>query len=263
LACSSVPESRKCYTTEERTVVFEQLVSSTTKLQNIVFSIFGITNPGSTGGQTSELSVYIVSSLNRQVYAAGEKSFRFTIQTPPLMLNMTYVNVDDLRTSSQAVYSFGFNTIASTLPIAGAIWIDWPNEYIDLFVRSDYSCSYDNTVLKGSPSCDFKLNTGRKRTEITGHTNALTAPSEEVRLIIRDLPTLQQSGTSPQYSIATYDATNKVILERSYPSSSIIDTLDFINGQAQVSVRDVVKISVYRGTYSKYINIELDRAASN
>jgi hypothetical protein len=146
-------------------------------------------------------------------------------------LNMTYVSADDLHTNAQTSYEFGFNTINTGIASTGAVWIDWPNDYIPLFIKN-YGCSFKNTELTGSASCDFQDQTGRKRTSITGFTNAIPAKSNEIKIGFSDVPTLQSSGESPEFTIRTYDSVTKAVVERSYPSTSIIDTLTFVQGQS-------------------------------
>lgn len=59
------------------------------------------------------------------------------------------------------------------------------------------------------------------------------------------MPTLKTEDETGDFSIRTYDSANKVVLERSYPSSSITSRLTFVEGENSANISTILDIEVY------------------
>jgi hypothetical protein len=208
LVCSSDPLSSNCYVSGKREVTFEAFSSATAASDNLVFTMFGIMNPSTTGPsyETGDIRVEAVDVAG-VVAASVTSSQHFILSDPPKMLNMTYVYADELRSDSEANYIFGFNTLTENVPSGGSIWLDWPSDYTGLFSSSSLSCSFDTVTSIGSASCSQQDSTGGIRTEVTGISTIVTAPSEEIKIEVKGAPTPESGGDSDNFIIRTYDST--------------------------------------------------------
>jgi hypothetical protein len=236
--CSSVPASNKCYPSNDRTFVFETFADTVKATKTMKFTIFGISNPGfssAASATTSNMSAYLINADSKQVLSRQTNAAGFSITNPPKLLNMTYVDADDKATNTETTYKFGFNTIDTEVKSAsGAIWIDWPNEYVDSNVLAGgYSCAFTENI-SGNPSCQFQDQTRNKRVEIKGFSDIAKA-SKELKMEFYKVPTLHVPGETDEWIIRTYDITSKAVLERSYPSTSVEDTVTFVQGQNQAT----------------------------
>lgn len=265
LVCSSEPTSTACYVSGKREITFEKFSQSTAANDNLVFTMFGIVNPSAAGPnyETGDIRIEAVDADNI-VYASLSTSTFFTLSLPPKMLNMTYVYAEDLRSDSETDYIFGFNTLTQNIPSGGSIWIDWPEDYYNLFTNvATGGCVFDTETSIGSATCVQQDSTGGIRTEVSGINEIVTAPSQEIKVEIRSAPTPKNGQETDNFIIKTYDSTTQLVLERSYPGASGVSTLTFVEGDKQVNLPETTSVEVFQGTYSTPIKMEIQTASIN
>lgn len=257
LYCDSEPPTEFCYTTDTRQVIFENVLTPTLTNADLVFTIFGITNPSVLSPFTTGNVVVDMVAQNKEVIASGGSGIAFTLTAPPKMLNMSLVYADDLRSDALTDYTFGFKTLSQDIPAGGVVWIDWPSEYDGLFSTTGQSCTFTSDVSIGSASCQQQDTTGRKRTEVTGINTLVTAPSSEIQIGLTNAPTPEIGGESDNYTLRTYDPATQVVLERSYPGASGATSLTFVEGDKAVDLPNAETIEVFAGCYSEPVEIKL------
>lgn len=204
--------------------------------QLFTITIYNTLNPGKSGSSSS-FSIHVLNSDNSiQNLMFGSYILMFT--SIPKGLNMYGLESSSYSIRSTSTYSFYLTLPSAVLFPDDQIWIIFPEyDYIwELYgYNQHYSC--DLEVMNGSnvlstPTC---INSSLNTIVLSSSKGAISSGSS-LKLLIYSIKSPNMPGLTHSFSIKIYSTSNNSVISRTYPYTSLSDSLEFLQDRQVITV---------------------------
>jgi hypothetical protein len=224
--------------------------------------VFGVVSPAK--GEISNFTVTFNEKNTKIVLATASFNPKIALLDLSTRLNINEITADNPTPGEITTYRLNIDSNLPILPENGAIWIDWPEDYVGLY-RETQVCSAVYQ-LGNSENCSWMRETNRLRTEIRVPMPLATSfayknPSKAFNITLKGVTNPKINGPTGAFEVRYVDLSAKRVLSSSFGALEV-NFITIKGGDLAISLANT-HITVTKGTFSPAIPIDLSPGSAN